>query len=117
MCCQDGMISGALSTSGQVEMTGELKMIGTWDNALGLPMLHLSDIIIGATIEPLTAPPFVKVKALQLGGQICLGKEDSCLNSVDLRFIRGLAYGGFDIEDPVRRPHHIVVCRTRLDYD
>ena len=58
-------------------MGGSLAMIGTWSKALGLPMLHLSDLIIKAELTPLVpmVPPYVMIASLMLGGQICLGSE------------------------------------------
>jgi hypothetical protein len=51
-------------------VSGDLQMVGTWNNMFGVKFLHSSDLMVGLSV-PLAPPP--RISSLALGGKLCFG--------------------------------------------
>ena len=88
-------------------------MLGTWDNALGAPFLHLSDIIARLSIKVTVVPPLPS--ALELGGKVCLGGKAACIGGKSTRMVTGLVYGGISVADPTRNYLMAMISECTMD--
>lgn len=116
--CSEGCESGStvarrdLFLEGEVRYTtsvtmpdgmysGKFTMKGWWFKALTCPMLHLNNVLaeIGFKATP-TGPFPLKIK---VGGQLCIGKKESCENNIEAKTFQGAAFVGMD-----QRPDQLV---------
>eukprot|EP00755_Sulcionema_specki_P002194 Sspe_Gene.3372::Locus_1110_Transcript_2_2_Confidence_0.667_Length_4186::g.3372::m.3372 len=68
-------------------MRGKVVMDGWWTKALGLPFLHIGDVVLGIGVDLKVLVP----TELLVGGAVCLGKETNCLAGTGPR-VAGRAY-------------------------
>ena len=76
-----------------VRIGGQLELVSTngyWHNAFGVPILHLRQVMAGASINVAFYPPVPST--LILGGSACIGLKEHCVDKTEKRFIDGGAY-------------------------
>ena len=95
----EGELSTTSAATG-LDVNGGIRMIGTWDNVMGAPFLHISDVIGRLSISMSQYPPLPS--AIEVGGTVCLGSKSACVHGTSTRLIKGLAYGGIAAKDVTR---------------
>ncbi|KAJ9464881.1 hypothetical protein DIPPA_26435 [Diplonema papillatum] len=58
------------------QASGDIMAAGFWNEAFGMPFLHIGDMILGLSIDLMTMLP----SRLTVGGAACLGKAFNCEN-------------------------------------
>eukprot|EP01061_Rhynchopus_euleeides_P021826 TRINITY_DN35600_c0_g1_i1.p1 TRINITY_DN35600_c0_g1~~TRINITY_DN35600_c0_g1_i1.p1 ORF type:complete len:1199 (+),score=522.61 TRINITY_DN35600_c0_g1_i1:125-3721(+) len=90
----DGSVSLALSGSAQL-VEGQLTMDGWWAKALGIPFVHVGNVLLGIGMDLKVGLP----TKLEIGGAVCLGSETDCLGHTGTR-IEGHVYVGVSATEP-----------------
>ena len=105
----------AKTVMGTVEAQGLLEMEGTWDRALGLPFLHISNarLGVGASISPTLAFP----TSMTVGASVCLGLPESCLETprADANYVEAKAYLSWSAVDPQENWFVVMVSELTLE--
>ena len=94
-------------------LNGDLKMDGWWYNMLGIPFAHLGNVWVGIGFDMKVGifPP----TRLEIGGQMCFGKKESCVRlGPNDNFIKGAAYVGISASQPADNYFMAMVTETTL---
>lgn len=105
-----GSIRVEISTTSS-SVGGGLRQIGTYFNAFGTTLLHISDFFANIQFDPKTFPV---PKEMNVGGQVCIGTEDNCKAANPDNTIRAGAFLGFSIAAPADNYAMVYVQKVTL---
>ena len=89
------------------QVSGDLTASGWWHSALGLPFLHVGEMLLGLDVDIATLLP----TRLAVGGAMCLGKKYNCVNSTS-PYIKARTYLGLSAKQ--KEENFFIGMVTRL---